>query len=194
MRFDPGSHHSSGSPESLTAAEVVNRYPEERLRQVLYDLGQESWAAQIAAAVVRERRKAPLLTTTQLAGLIGRVIPRQHWPKRINPATKTFQALRMEVNDELGSLRRGLEEIVRHLKPGGRVGVIAFHSLEDKLVKNFFNVEAKDCICPPRQPVCTCGHTRTLAILTPHPQRPSADEIEVNPRSRSARLRVAERL
>jgi 16S rRNA (cytosine1402-N4)-methyltransferase len=186
MRFDPAG--------GQTAADVVNRYPEERLRQVLYDLGQESWAARIAATVVRERRKAPLLSTSQLANLVGRVIPRPLWPKRIHPATKTFQALRMEVNDELGSLRDGLEEIVRHLKPGGRFGVIAFHSLEDKVVKDFLHVEARDCICPPRQPVCTCSHRASVVILTPHPQRPSADEIGLNPRSRSARLRVAERL
>jgi 16S rRNA (cytosine1402-N4)-methyltransferase len=186
MRFDPD------QPQS--AAEVVNRYPEERLRQVLKDLGQESWAAPIAAAVVRERRKAPLLTTSALASLVSRVIPRPLWPKRIHPATKTFQALRMEVNDELGQLGRGLEEITKRLKPGGRFGVIAFHSLEDKLVKDFFNVEARDCICPPRQPVCTCHHRATLAILTPHPLRPGTDEIGLNPRSRSARLRAAERL
>jgi 16S rRNA (cytosine1402-N4)-methyltransferase len=186
MRFDPG--------EPLTAAEVVNRYPEERLRQVIRNLGQESWASAIAAAVVRERRKAPLLSTSQLASLVAAVIPRPLWPKRIHPATKTFQAIRMEVNDELGSLRRGLEEIVSRLRPGGRLGVISFHSLEDKVVKDFLHVEARDCICPPRQPVCTCTHRAKLATLTPHPQRPDADEVEVNPRSRSARLRVAERL
>lgn len=186
MRFDPG--------QPLTAAEVVNRYPEERLRQVIRDLGQESWAGPIVAAVVRERRKAPLLTTSDLASLVARVIPRLHWPKRIHPATKTFQALRMEVNGELEQLSRGLEEIGKRLKPGGRFGVIAFHSLEDKLVKDFLHVEARDCICPPRQPVCTCGHRATLAILTPHPLRPGTDEIGLNPRSRSARLRAAERL
>jgi 16S rRNA (cytosine1402-N4)-methyltransferase len=187
MRFDP----DEGGP---TAAEVVNRYPEERLRQVLFDLGQESWAARIAAAVVRERRKAPLLTTSELASLVARVIPRPKWPRRIHPATRTFQALRMEVNDELGSLRRGLEEIERHLRPGGRFGVISFHSLEDKAVKRFFDVESRDCICPPRQPVCTCGHRAGVIILTPHPARPSEDEVDLNPRSRSARLRVAQRL
>ncbi|MHB8508264.1 MAG: 16S rRNA (cytosine(1402)-N(4))-methyltransferase RsmH [Candidatus Dormibacteria bacterium] len=186
MRMDPG--------QPLTAAAVVNRYPEERLRQVIKDLGQESWAARIAAAVVRERRKAPLLTTGELADLVGRVIPRSLWPKRIHPATKTFQAIRVEVNDELGALRSGLEEIVRHLKPGGRLGVIAFHSLEDKVVKDFLNVEARNCICPPRQPVCTCSHRASVLVITPHPQRPSADETGLNPRSRSARLRVAEKI
>ena len=192
MRFSGGP--KAQYDRSLTAAEVVNKYPEERLAQVIRTLGQESWAVRIAAAVVRERRKAPLLTTSDLAGLVSRVIPRALWPKRIHPATKTFQALRMEVNDELGSLRRGLEEIVRHLHAGGRLGVISFHSLEDKVVKDFLNVEARDCICPPRQPVCTCGHQRTVLIHSPHPQRPGADETGLNPRSRSARLRVAEKL
>ena len=181
MRFDPD--------QPLTAAEVVNRYPEERLRQVIRDLGQETWAREIAAALARERRKAPLLATSELAGLVARVIPRRHWPRRIHPATKTFQAIRMEVNDELGALRRGLEEIVRHLKPGGRLGVVTFHSLEDKAVKDFLRVESRDCICPPQQPVCTCGHQASILIHPPHPLRPGRNEIEANPRSRSSRLR-----
>ena len=187
MRFDPD--------QPLTAAEVVNRYPEERLRQVIKDLGQEPWATKIAASISRARHTAPLLTTEALANLVSRTIPRRFWPRRIDPATKTFQAIRMEVNDELGSLRRGLEEIVRHLKPGGRLGVVAFHSLEDKAVKDFLNVEARDCICPPQQPVCTCGtHQASVIIHPPHPLRPGKDEIEANPRSRSARLRGAIRL
>jgi 16S rRNA (cytosine1402-N4)-methyltransferase len=102
--------------------------------------------------------------------------------------------LRIEVNHEIGSLRKGLEEIVRHLKPGGRLGVVAFHSLEDKAVKDFLNVEAKDCICPPQQPVCTCAHQASVIIHPPHPLRPGKDEIEANPRSRSARLRGAIKL
>ncbi|MFN2465013.1 MAG: 16S rRNA (cytosine(1402)-N(4))-methyltransferase RsmH [Candidatus Dormibacteria bacterium] len=183
MRFDPG--------EGMSAAEAVNRYEEKRLRQVIRDYGDEPWAGPIAAMIVRRRRQAPIRTTRELAETVGRAIPRQRWPKHIDPATKTFQALRIEVNDEMGSLRKGLEEITRRLKPGGRLGVVTFHSLEDKVVKDFLNVEARDCICPPRQPVCTCGHQASLIIHPPHPQRPSADEVEVNPRSRSARLRGA---
>src|SRR5205807_2281788 len=107
----------------------------------IFTLGQESWAGRIAAAIVRQRQKAPLLTTFALAELVRRAIPRARWPRRIHPATRTFQALRIEVNQELDSLRRGLEEIARHTRPGGRFGVIAFHSLEDKVVKDFLNVE-----------------------------------------------------
>jgi 16S rRNA (cytosine1402-N4)-methyltransferase len=183
MRFD-----TSAGP---SAAEIVNRYDEKRLRQLIRDYGDEPWAGPIAAMIMRRRRESPIRTTRELAETIGRAIPRQRWPKRIDPATKTFQALRIEVNDELTSLRRGLEEITRHLKPGGRLGVVTFHSLEDRLVKDFLHVEAKDCICPPRQPVCTCGHTASVIIHPPHPLRPGADEVELNPRSRSARLRGA---
>jgi 16S rRNA (cytosine1402-N4)-methyltransferase len=186
MRFDPGLRPS--------AAEVVNQYPETRLRRVIRELGDEPWAGPIAAAIVRRRRKQRFETTRDLAHLIGGVIPRARWPRRIDPATKTFQAIRIEVNDELGSLRTGLEEIVRLLKPGGRLGVIAFHSLEDKAVKDFLHVEARDCICPPQQPVCTCGHKASVIIHPPHPLRPGKDEVEGNPRSRSARLRGAVRL
>jgi 16S rRNA (cytosine1402-N4)-methyltransferase len=183
MRMDPA--------EGITAAEVVNRYDEKRLRQLIREYGDEPWAGPIAAMIVRRRRESPIRTTRELAETIGRAIPRQHWPKRVDPATRTFQAMRIEVNDELGSLRKGLEEIIRRLKPGGRLGVVSFHSLEDKVVKDFLNVEAKDCICPPRQPVCTCDHKASVIIHPPHPQRPGADEVEVNPRSRSARLRGA---
>ena len=186
MRFDP--------TQGVSAEEVVNRYDEKRLRQLIRDYGDEPWAGPIASMIVRRRRESRLRTTRELAETIGRAIPRQHWPKRIDPATKTFQALRIEVNDELASLRTGLEEISRRLKPGGRLGVVTFHSLEDKVVKDFLNVEATDCICPPHQPVCTCGHKASLIIHPPHPQRPDADEVELNPRSRSARLRGAIRI
>jgi 16S rRNA (cytosine1402-N4)-methyltransferase len=186
MRFDP--------EEGSSAADVVNRYAEDRLRKLIRDQGDEPWAGPIAAMIVRRRKESPIRTTRALAETVGRAIPRQHWPKRIDPATRTFQALRIEVNDEMGSLKRGLEEITRHLKPGGRLGVVTFHSLEDRLVKDFLHVEATDCICPPRQPVCTCGHQASVFIHPPHPLRPGADEVELNPRSRSARLRGAIRV
>ena len=121
-------------------------------------------------------------------------VPRGAWPRDIHPATRTFQAIRMEVNDELGSLERGLEGAIKILKPGGRMAAISFHSLEDRLVKATIAAESKDCICPPQQPVCTCAHRAFLKAVTRKPVRPSAEEISVNPRSRSARLRVAERI
>jgi 16S rRNA (cytosine1402-N4)-methyltransferase len=186
MRFDPD--------QPMSAADIVNTYPERRLRQVIRELGEEPWAGPIAAAIVRRRRRARFGRTRELAEFIGGVIPRRRWPRRIDPATRTFQALRMEVNDELGSLREGLEVIVSHLKPGGRFGVVAFHSLEDKVVKDFLNVEARDCICPPHQPVCTCNHQASVILPSPHPLRPGKEEIEANPRSRSARLRGAIKL
>jgi 16S rRNA (cytosine1402-N4)-methyltransferase len=186
MRFDPA--------DPVTAGDVVNSYPQRRLQEVIRILGGEPWAGPIASAIVRRRRRQKLSTTRELAELVGGVIPRRHWPRRIDPATKTFQAIRMEVNQELDSLRRGLEEIVKHLKPGGRFGVVSFHSLEDKAVKDFLNVEAKDCICPPLQPVCTCHHLASLIIHPPHPLRPGKGEVEGNPRSRSARLRGAIKL
>ena len=136
----------------------------------------------------------PLTTTTQLRELVEQVVPRRFWPKRIHPATRTFQALRIAVNHELESLERGLQAAISILRPGGRLGVISFHSLEDTLVKNALHVAAQNCVCPPQQPHCTCVHRATLFLLTRKVIRPDAAELASNPRSRSARLRVAEKL
>jgi 16S rRNA (cytosine1402-N4)-methyltransferase len=138
--------------------------------------------------------RRPLRTTRDLAQAVEAAIPRKAWPRDINVATRTFQGLRIAVNDELGEIEAGLKAALKTLKPGGRMATISFHSLEDRLVKSFFNVESKDCICPPQQPVCTCGHRATLRIITRRPVRPSEEEVEGNPRARSARLRVAEKL
>ncbi len=119
---------------------------------------------------------------------------RRAWPHEIHVATRTFQGLRIAVNDELEEIEKGIRAALLTLKPGGRMATISFHSLEDRLVKSFFNVESKDCICPPQQPVCTCGHRASLRIVTRHPVRPSEEEVAANPRARSARLRVAEKL
>jgi 16S rRNA (cytosine1402-N4)-methyltransferase len=129
-----------------------------------------------------------------VAAAVEAAIPRGAWPPDIHPATRTFQALRMHVNDELGSLAGGLRGALDILGPGGRMAVISFHSLEDGLVKRFFAEESRDCLCPPRQPVCTCAHRASLRVLTRKPVRPTAEEVAANPRSRSARLRAAERL
>jgi 16S rRNA (cytosine1402-N4)-methyltransferase len=175
----------------VTAARVVNELSERELAEVIRRLGEERWAARIAKFVVARR---PLQSTRDLAGAVEAAIPKGAWPPDVHPATRTFQAIRMRVNDELGSLDRGLRGALEIVKPGGRIVVISFHSLEDRLVKSFFATESRDCICPPEQPVCTCGHRASVRVLTRKPVRPSEAEVAGNPRSRSARLRAAERL
>jgi 16S rRNA (cytosine1402-N4)-methyltransferase len=191
MRFDPQG--------PLQASDLVNDLPEHELAQLLYRYGEENHARQIAQAVVRAR---PVHTTAQLAAIVAGVSGKQQSSKgrqkgsgrSIHPATRTFQALRIAVNRELEALETVLPQAVAVLAPGGRLAVISFHSLEDRIVKQFFRRESKDCLCPPRQPVCTCGHKATLIEITRRPLIPQPDEIAQNPRSRSARLRVAERV
>jgi 16S rRNA (cytosine1402-N4)-methyltransferase len=177
-----------------TAADLLNSWEEADLVALIRGYGDERFAAAIARAVVRQRRERPLATTSQLRELVERTVPHRFWPKRIHPATRTFQALRIEVNHELESLRRGLQAAISLLRPGGRLGVISFHSLEDSLVKNALHVAAQNCLCPPQQPYCTCAHRASLLILTRRAIRPDATEMALNPRARSARLRVAEKL
>ena len=183
MRMDPDL--------KLAAAKIVNEYDAAEIERILRQYGEERWARRIAEFIVARR---PLRTTRDLAQAVEAAIPRRAWPRDINVATRTFQGVRIAVNDELGEIEEGLRAALLTLKPGGRMATISFHSLEDRLVKSFFNVESKDCICPPQQPVCTCGHRATLRIITRHPVRPSEKELAANPRARSARLRVAERL
>ncbi|MDQ6878626.1 MAG: 16S rRNA (cytosine(1402)-N(4))-methyltransferase RsmH [Candidatus Dormibacteraeota bacterium] len=175
----------------LTAEQIVNRFEPSEIERILRSYGEERWARRVAQFIVARR---PLRTTRDLAQAVEAAIPRKAWPRDINVATRTFQGLRIAVNDELGEIEAGLKAALSTLKPGGRMATISFHSLEDRLVKSFFNVESKDCICPPQQPVCTCGHRATLRIVTRRPVRPSADEVALNPRARSARLRVAEKI
>lgn len=183
MRMDPGAE--------VTAATLANRASEAELERILRDYGEERWARRIAKFIVERR---PHRSTRDLAAAVEAAIPRGAWPKDINVSTRTFQGLRIAVNDELAEIEAGLKGALSTLKPGGRMATISFQSLEDRLVKSFFNVESKDCICPPQQPVCTCGHRATLRIITRHPVRPSEAEVAANPRARSARLRVAEKL
>ncbi len=183
MRMDPGG--------DVTAARIVNQYGEADIERILRTYGEERWARRVAQFIVARR---PLRTTGDLARAVEAAIPRNAWPRDIHVATRTFQGLRIAVNDELGEIEAGLKAALEILNPGGRMATISFHSLEDRLVKSFFNVESKDCICPPQQPVCTCGHRATLRIITRRPVRPSEEEIAVNPRARSARLRVAEKI
>ncbi len=171
-----------------SAADLVNHLPEAELADLLWRYGEERHARRIARAMVAAR---PLTTTGQLAELVVRTVGRR---ERIHPATRTFQALRIVVNDELGALSEALPQARDLLRAGGRLAVIAFHSLEDRLVKRFFRQEERDCLCPPETPACVCQHRATLQVLTRKPVRPGEGEVARNPRSRSARLRIAERL
>jgi 16S rRNA (cytosine1402-N4)-methyltransferase len=180
MRYDP---HGP-----TTAADLVNNLPADELADLIYGLGEERRSRAIARAIVAAR---PLHTTRELASVVARAAGGRR-QARIHPATRTFQALRIAVNDELESLRSALPQALTLLSPRGRVAVISFHSLEDRIVKNFFAQEAKDCICPPEQPVCTCGHKASVRIITRKPISANSAELDANPRARSAKLRVAE--
>ena len=180
MRMDPNSRR--------TAASLVNSLPEEELADLLWRYGEEQRSRRIARAIVAAR---PVTTTAQLAAIVARSAGRG---QKIHPATRTFQALRIAVNDELQALADTLPQARDLLRPGGRLAIISFHSLEDRIVKQFFQRESRDCICPPELPVCACGHTATLMMVNRKPIRPAEDEVARNPRSRSARLRIAERL
>ncbi len=173
-----------------TAADLVNNLSQSELADLLYRFGEERRSRAIARAVVAAR---PMHSTRQLADVVTRAVGGRR-KARIHPATRTFQALRIAVNDELGALSSTLPDAVTLLSAGGRLAVISFHSLEDRIVKNFFVQESRECICPPGQPICTCNHRATLRIITRKPITASGQEISVNPRARSAKLRVAERI
>ncbi|MEE8346270.1 MAG: 16S rRNA (cytosine(1402)-N(4))-methyltransferase RsmH [Dehalococcoidia bacterium] len=175
--------------QSVTADEIVNSYGERELADLIWRFGEEPASRRIARAIVGAR---PVATTTELAAVISRAIGGGR--HRIHPATRTFQALRIAVNDELDALASALQQAVEVLGQGGRLVVIAFHSLEDRIVKQFIRRECRDCICPPEAPTCVCGHRATLRGVTKGALRPSDEEIAANRRSRSARLRAAEKL
>ncbi|HTG00304.1 MAG TPA: 16S rRNA (cytosine(1402)-N(4))-methyltransferase RsmH [Nitrospirota bacterium] len=176
-----------------TAADLVNSLSREELAALIREYGEESRAGAIARAIDKARARSPIMSTVQLADIISSVFPRFP-PRRIHPATRTFQALRIAVNDELGALRDGIADGISLLNPGGRIAVITFHSLEDRIVKQAFVAAARGCVCPPKLPVCACGRSPMLAILTPRPVVAGAAEVERNPAARSAKLRAAEKL
>ena len=180
--------------EPVTAQDIVNTWPEERLKRILYDFGEERFAPRIAAAIVREREKHEISTTFQLVEIIKSAMPAHALREKQHPAKRSFQAIRIAVNDELESISDMLSAAMDHLAPGGILEVISFHSLEDRLVKNAIASREKGCTCPRDFPVCTCGFVQTMRSITKKPITASERELEENPRSRSAKLRVAQRI
>ena len=182
------------SQQGETAADLVNTASREELARILRDYGEEPYAWQIAGKIVTARQEKPILTTMQLADLVASAVPPAERRKAKNPARRTFQAIRIAVNSELDALNEGLDAIFNCLAPGGRLCVITFHSLEDRLVKNKFRRWAQRCTCPPEQPICTCGGVPKARLITRKPIEADAEELEVNRRSRSAKLRVLEKV
>ena len=180
--------------DRLTAYDVVNQWPREELRRILYEYGEERYAPQIAGAIDRKRQNAPIETTLQLVDVIRGALPAQALREKQHPAKRSFQAIRIAVNDELGSVRQMLEEAIPRLNPQGRLAVITFHSLEDRIVKSAMAAAAKGCTCPPEFPVCVCGKKPQVKLINRKPITSSPEELEENPRARSAKLRVCERL
>lgn len=185
MRMNPDDH--------ISAFDVVNRYPESELGQLIAEYGEERWAKRIAAFIVNARKEQPIETTGQLVEIIKHAVPAAARRDGPHPAKRTFQAIRIEVNGELAILRQALFDAIQLLRPAGRICVITFHSLEDRIVKRTFQELTKSCICPPSFPICVC-QTKPLLRLSGKAVTPSAQEIEANPRARSATLRVAEKL
>ena len=180
MRFDP--------TQQLTADTIVNTYPEKEIARIIKEYGEERKGGAIARSIVANR---PLSTTLQLAAVVARAVGMRG---KIHPATRTFQALRVAVNQELERIKAALMQAISVLEAGGRLVIISFHSLEDRLVKEYFKRESRDCLCPAQTPACVCGHHATIKLITKKVVKPSTEEIAGNPRSRSARMRVAERV
>lgn len=179
--------------EGETAADVVNQADEAELVRIFFEYGEERYSRRIVRQIVAKRQESPLLSTGELAQLVRDAIPGGQRPSKIHPATRVFQALRIYVNDELGQVERGVEAGISLLKPGGRLVVISFHSLEDRIVKHLFRDKAKGCICPPRLPVCQCENTPEVKVLTRRGVKAGSTEVDRNVRSRSAVLRAVER-
>ena len=180
--------------EGLTAYEVVNTWEETRLNRILWDYGEERYARRITAAILAARAQAPIESTTQLVDIIKSAMPAAALREKQHPAKRSFQAIRIAVNDELGAIAAMMETAPDKLKKGGRLCVISFHSLEDRIVKSGINARENGCICPREAPICTCGFVKTLKSVSRKPILPSEEELEANPRARSAKLRVAERV
>ncbi len=178
----------------LSAYEVVNTWPQEELKRILYTFGEERYAPLIAAAIVRRREEKPIETTLELVDVIRGAMPQKALREKQHPAKRTFQAIRIAVNDELAAVDEMTQKAIARLRPGGRLAVITFHSLEDRIVKNAMAQAAKGCTCPPEFPVCVCGKTPQVRLISKKPIVSGPEELEQNPRARSAKLRVAEKL
>ncbi len=178
---------------SMSAWDVVNTYSQEDLHRIIKDYGEENWASRIAQFIVEERKEKDINTTFELVDIIKKAIPKKARIDGPHPAKRTFQAIRIEVNNELGVIKKMIDDSVSMMNPGGRICIITFHSLEDRIVKNEYKYLSLDCICPPELPFCSCDKVSEVKTITRKPILPSKQEIEVNPRSRSAKLRVAEK-
>lgn len=178
----------------ITAYDVVNTWPREELRRILYDYGEERYAPQIAAAMDRRRAEKPIETTLELVDVIRSAMPPQALREKQHPAKRTFQAIRIAVNDELAAVEKVMRDAIPRLNPGGRLCVITFHSLEDRIVKSAMQAAAKGCICPPEFPVCVCGRKPQVRLVSRKPIVSTQKELDENPRARSAKLRVCEKL
>ena len=180
--------------DALTAYTVVNTWPQEELKRILFDYGEERYAPRVASAICRRREEKPIETTLELVEVIRSAMPAQALREKQHPAKRSFQAIRIAVNDELGSVEKAMQAAVPLLNPGGRLAVITFHSLEDRIVKNAMAEAAKGCTCPPSFPVCVCGKKPQVKLISRKPIVAREEELEANPRSRSAKLRVCEKL
>lgn len=179
--------------QSLTAYEVVNKYPPKKLIEILYNYGEENFAKRIVANIEKARAVSPITTTLELADIVMQSVPKSQL-KHGHPAKKTFQAIRIEVNQELEGLGQAVQSIIGRLKKGGRIAIITFHSLEDRIVKQLFKTESTDCICDKSLPVCSCGHKASIKLINTKPIVPDEEEIKNNSRAASAKLRAAEKL
>ncbi len=182
------------SEDSLSAYDVVNTWSQEELKRILYDYGEERYAPRIAAAICSRRAERPIETTLELVDVIRSAMPAAALREKQHPAKRSFQAIRIAVNDELGSVEKVMRDAIPCLNPGGRLAVITFHSLEDRIVKNAMAAASRGCTCPPNFPVCVCGKKPQVKLITRKPITSSDEELERNPRARSAKLRICEKI
>ena len=180
--------------DPITAADVVNTWPQEELKRILYDYGEERYAPRIAEAICRKRAEKPIETTLELVDIIRSAMPAAALREKQHPAKRSFQAIRIAVNDELGSVEQVMRDAIPCLNPGGRLAIITFHSLEDRIVKNGMAAAAKGCTCPPRLPVCVCGNKPKVKLISRKPITSGQEELDRNPRARSAKLRICEKI